>query len=174
MPAHHADTIAFHADRPPAAWEVGYFGKKGVDSHVAPKPSIGVHLSVEANDLGALAPGADVSEDVLLSIASAFDVKFNGVDVQYHELTFNESGELVIRFEEAEGAPVQFRLWKANKVGAFNKNDCPGDDCLWTRMLIPLFHNPAEPDIKWFEPTVNPDDTNCFYYLEPVLVPTPE
>jgi hypothetical protein len=85
------DFISFHAATAPAAHEIGYYGIEGngLDNHSMGKPSVGTHLSIEANalngvdafapptrwvagaqrwTLGNLAVNQSVSFDVLLSI----------------------------------------------------------------------------------------------------------
>ncbi len=49
------DTIGFHSKVAPTAFEIGHYGieANGVDNHSSGKPSDGVHLSIEANWLGA-------------------------------------------------------------------------------------------------------------------------
>lgn len=86
------DVLTLHAARPPVAWEVGYYGRVQADSHIMGKPSVGVHWSVETNaltgldyfappegryvsgalawDLGDLAPGQAVTQEVLLTVAT--------------------------------------------------------------------------------------------------------
>ena len=59
------DYIAFHSKvppigaedvtMPPRGWEVGEYGKFGIDSHVTGKPQTGGHLSVERKTLNGLA-----------------------------------------------------------------------------------------------------------------------
>jgi hypothetical protein len=87
----HSDTVALHANRAPSGWEVGRYGIEGIDSHSLNKPSVGVHLSVEAGvlsgldnfgptnhwvsgalqfELGTLAPNASTNIDFLMSIGT--------------------------------------------------------------------------------------------------------
>lgn len=89
----HDDVIAMHSTMTPSAWEVGRYGIEGIDSHVVGKPSVGVHLSIEADalsgvdlfDLGTpplwvggamrwtlpdLEPGEIYTYDVLLSLST--------------------------------------------------------------------------------------------------------
>jgi hypothetical protein len=111
----HNDMLGFHDNHTPSAWEEGYFGKKGVDSHSVGKPGVGVHLSVEANaldntdlfsppetrwvsgaqrkDLGDLAPGESVTNCVLLSIATSNSVLFAGVDIDIRSAGFTTNGK---------------------------------------------------------------------------------
>lgn len=83
------DVVAFHSRVAPSAFEIGHYGIIGTDSHDVGKPSVGTHLSIEADaltdtdffhpslrwiggaqryDLVDLAPGEDASFEVLLSI----------------------------------------------------------------------------------------------------------
>ena len=85
------DFISFHATSAPTSHEVGYYGIEGngLDNHSTGKPSVGTHLSIEANalngvdafapptrwvagaqswELGSLSSNQSVSFDVLLSI----------------------------------------------------------------------------------------------------------
>jgi hypothetical protein len=86
------DLVAFHSKIAPTAWEVGRYGDDTVDDHVSGKPSVGTHLSVEADSLSGtdffappnlwvggaqkfgvtslLTHGSSVSFDVLLSIST--------------------------------------------------------------------------------------------------------
>jgi hypothetical protein len=91
------DFISFHAATAPTAHETGYYGIEGngLDNHGTGKPSVGTHLSIEANvlngmddfkpptrwvagaqrwNLGNLAAGQSVSFDVLLSILTGTKV----------------------------------------------------------------------------------------------------
>lgn len=45
------DYISLHSSVAPSAFEIGRFGVEGTDDHVTGKPSVGTHLSIEANDL---------------------------------------------------------------------------------------------------------------------------
>ncbi len=45
------DTITFLSNVQPDGFEVGYYGKEGVDNHGIGKPSVGVHLSIESGTL---------------------------------------------------------------------------------------------------------------------------
>lgn len=53
-PVLHYDVVAQHGNVLPSAWEVGYYGMESVDDHVFGVPSVGVHLSVEADTLSNL------------------------------------------------------------------------------------------------------------------------
>lgn len=100
----HDDTIAMHSAVAPSAWEVGRYGIEGIDSHVVGKPSVGVHLSIEANalsgldffggatpplwvsgamrwDLPHLAPGEHFTYDVLLSLSTVTVPELGGASL---------------------------------------------------------------------------------------------
>lgn len=89
----HDDFLSMHSAMLPVGWEVGRYGIEGIDSHATGKPSVGVHLSVEAGILSGLdlfdmaepplwvsgamnwklpdlAPGTHTRYDVLLSIST--------------------------------------------------------------------------------------------------------
>jgi hypothetical protein len=91
----HDDVLTMHTNTAPTGDEVGYYGIEGIDDHDSAKPSIGVHLSVEAGSLdgtdaftpaelwvsGAqehtlvdIADGETAIHDILLSINSADDI----------------------------------------------------------------------------------------------------
>jgi hypothetical protein len=53
-PALHNDVVVQHANLTPDTWEVGYYGIDPIDDHSLGKPSEGVHLSVEADNLSGL------------------------------------------------------------------------------------------------------------------------
>jgi hypothetical protein len=177
----HSDTIAFHSMLLPNAWEVGYFGKKGVDSHEVGKPSVGVHLSVEANslngtdffdppedrwvsgaqrfDLGNLAAGASVTNDVLLTIQTSFVVRFAGVDIRI--LTARREGaKFILEFRELIGGPVGFILRKSTTLGTPPKE--------WTQLPIPSTIFP-QTGMRRFEIPIEANETQAFYFLDPVI-----
>lgn len=90
------DVLTLHSDLAPTDWEVGYYGQESTDSHGdLDKPTVGVHLSVEAGDLdgsdeflppepwasgaqqyslGSLNNGDSVSFEVILSLSSTTTV----------------------------------------------------------------------------------------------------
>jgi hypothetical protein len=95
------DYIGFHSSVAPTAVEIGRYGiDDGTDNHVMGKPSVGTHLSIEANnlsgndsfapaqlwvagaerwDMGPINPGETRSLDVMLSILTGWQVS-SGVD----------------------------------------------------------------------------------------------
>ncbi len=93
------DLIGFHSRIAPLAWETGSYGLESVDSHSYGKPSVGVHVSIENNNLnnsdyylppepwvaggqawglGALAPSASTSFDVILTILTGTRIDETG------------------------------------------------------------------------------------------------
>ena len=49
------DNLTFHSEVAPDIWEVGHYGKQTVDDHeTTGKPSVGVHLSIEADSLSGI------------------------------------------------------------------------------------------------------------------------
>lgn len=89
------DYIGFHSKVAPSAFEIGRYGILGIDDHETGKPSVGTHLSVEANslsnvdsfapnelwlagaqrfDLGTLNPNQSKTFDVALSILTGYQV----------------------------------------------------------------------------------------------------
>jgi hypothetical protein len=93
------DYIGFHSRVAPSAVEIGHYGIEGIDDHGVGKPSVGTHLSVEANalsgvdsfaptvrwvagaqrfELGTLAVNQSVTFDVVLSILTGYQVGGGG------------------------------------------------------------------------------------------------
>jgi hypothetical protein len=89
------DYIGFHSRIAPTAVEAGAYGTFAVDNHGIGKPSVGTHLSIEANaltgvdhyassetwvagaqrfDLGSLSAGQSANFDVALSILTGYQV----------------------------------------------------------------------------------------------------
>lgn len=178
----HDDVICFHAKTAPSAWEVGYYGRQGTDRHDVGKPSLGVHLSVEADtlsgldffdppeerwvsgaqrfDLGTLEPGAVASFDVLLTIQTSFVVKFPGVRIQVHKLEL-KGDKLLIDFSETVGGPVRFILRRSADLQKPRKE--------WEQVLIPYIVNFPKPGQNRFEAPVDSGAPRFFFMIEPVL-----
>jgi hypothetical protein len=178
----HDDVIAFHAMTTPSAWEVGYYGKQGTDRHDVGKPSVGVHLSVEADalsgrdlfdppeerwvsgaqrfELGTLDAGATVTLDVLLTIQTKFVVKFPGVNIRVHKLEF-KAGKLLIDFSETIGGPVGFILRRSPDLQKARKD--------WEQVLVPYIVNFPKPGQNRFEAPAEPNARREFFLIEPVL-----
>ena len=119
-PALLHDVLTLHANRRPAAWEVGYYGREERDSHLVGKPSVGVHWKVETNalngtdffgpaegryvsgalafDLGDLAPEQVVTQTVLLTVATWRVISLPGA-VRIPEVAMDPTGTLHIVVE---------------------------------------------------------------------------
>ena len=182
----HHDTIAFHAMMTPDAWEVGYYGKKGVDNHVVGKPSIGVHLKVEADNLdtnidyfappetrwvsgaqrfplGTLAAGATVSIDMLLTVQTTDEVAYPPVNIISHNLQMTSSNVFIIDFEETTANPVVgFVLRKSTNVDLTPLSS-------WEQVVIPRYINVPQAGWSRFYAPVDPTLPRCFYAIEPVI-----
>jgi hypothetical protein len=93
------DYIGFHSKVAPSAVEIGRYGIEGTDDHGTGKPSVGTHLSIEANaldntdsfapaerwvagaqrfDLGTLNDGQSVKFDTALTILTGWQVSGGG------------------------------------------------------------------------------------------------
>jgi len=175
----HHDTLAFHSQMPPAAWEVGYFGRKDLDSHEIGKPEIGVHLNVEADtlsgtdffeppeggwvsavqkfDLGDLPAGASVSHHLLLTVQTIDEVKFPGINIVVRNLE-RRGDHLVIEFEETIGGPLAFTLLKATTL------DVP--EWEWEWLDLPYIKDPLRPP-GWskFEVPIDESEPKAFFRI---------
>lgn len=158
------DFIAFHAAAAPTAHEIGYYGIEGngIDNHSIGKPTDGVHLSIEHDwqgapydsrqgtdsfapptrwvggaqrwELGNLAPGQEVSFDVLLSILTGtkvlpgpgstgscdggsgvpggIDYEFENVETEgtcFSDFSRPDGAELQVRIAQGEFTPFTFQ-----------------------------------------------------------------
>lgn len=177
----HHDTIAFHSQVMPAAWETGYYGRKDVDDHGLGKPGIGVHLKVEANalsgldffqppeggwvsgaqrfDLGNLAAGASVTHDVLFTVQSTEDTKSAGVNIVIHNLQ-RTGGKFLIDFEETNGAPLGFILRKST--------DVTKPFAQWEALALPYTVDSPRPGWNRFEVDVNASEPKAFFRIQAV------
>ena len=181
----HSDTLTFHAQMTPSAWEAGYYGKRGVDSHVVGKPSTGVHLKVEANnlntnidyfapaetrwvsgaqrfELGSLSAGGSVTLDVLLSLQTSYVVAFPGVNVVIRGLHKTTTNTFIIDFQEMIGGPVGFTLLRSTNV-----NLTPVS--AWEQVPIPYFINVPQPGWRRYVAPVDPALPRCFYLIQPFI-----
>ena len=156
------DFIGFHASVAPSRYEIGYYGIEGngVDNHSTGKPSEGVHFSIENNwlsapyssrlgtdsfapatrwvsgaqrwNLGALAAGASLSHDVVLSLVTGTKVTTGtgssggcnggasvpgGLDYQFDDVT--SAGSCFAEFSKADNAELAVRI-AAGEFGSFN------------------------------------------------------
>jgi hypothetical protein len=173
----HHDTITLHSKVQPSAWETGYYGKLGVDDHIEGKPSIGVHLKVEANnlnnldffeppegqwvggaqryDLGNLAANASATIDVLFTIHTTTEVKSAGGDVKVSNLQKMANGNLRLEFKESTGNPFFFILHKSTDPAA-----------LWMPQPLEFNFSPQTPGIFWFEIPIVPSEPRAFYRVQ--------
>ena len=179
----HSDVIAFHARMAPSAWEVGYYGKKPTDSHVVGKPSVGVHLKVEADtlngtdffeppekrwvsgaqrfELGTLEAGASTTIDVLMSIQTSFQVRFSGVNVVVHKAQIT-GNKLIIDFQETIGGPIGFILRRSSSL-------TPTPDTPWEQVPLPYIINVPQPGWNRFEIPIDPTLPQFFFLVEPLI-----
>jgi len=150
----HDDIVAMHAMAVPTAIECGYYGVEGVDDHIDGKPSVGVHLSVEAGSLNGvddfdppderwvsgamcfalpnLADGASASLSVLLSIRSESTLVAPAPSIEVLAVERDED-ELVLDFQETTAAPLDgFVLWRSADPGAAFPE-------MWQQLAIPRF-----------------------------------
>ena len=178
----HHDTIAMHSQILPAAWEVGYYGKKGVDSHTVGKPPVGVHLKVEANSLNnldffqpaekgyvsgamqfnttSLAAGASITHDVLFTVQTTGEVKFSGAKVVVRD--FKKSGNnFLLDFQETVGGPLGFILHKSSNLAL------PLDQ--WETLALPYTIDFPQPGWRRFQIPFNAAERKAFYRIEAVI-----
>jgi hypothetical protein len=179
------DTVCMHAMDVPAEIECDYYGKEGVDSHEEGKPSVGAHLSVEANDLndvdffdppeqrwvsGAmcfdfpdLAMGESHDITVLLSIRSVATFAAPAPNVRILDARI-EGTDYIIEFEETTGAPVDGFLLRTSKdmSGSF-----PMD---WPSLPIPRFIDVPYPGASRYTIPIDLDtNPSCFFVVQPFL-----
>jgi hypothetical protein len=179
----HEDIITMHARRAPSAWETGYYGIGGIDSHVFGKPGEGVHLSVEGNalsgldffappeeewvsgaqrfDLGTLAVGASVEMDMLLSIQTSSEVLFPAPRIEIVRLAV-ENNLLRIRFKASSEAPLDFMLLKSDELA-------PLFSLEWEWLFVEWTEDPADPEIKIFDVPFSPESPVMFFAIYPIL-----
>lgn len=179
----HHDVVAFHARQQPAAWEVGYYGRRGADSHAKGKPSIGVHWSVEADalsgrdffaapeerwvsgaqrfDFGTIPAGGAVTLEVLLSIQTSFDVRAAGVVLEFLKLAL-VNGQYRIEFREPQGLPVSFLLYESPVLQPFN-------EWTWTQVPVPAVLDSQRPGVMYFEVPTDVHASQRFYLIRPVF-----
>ena len=181
----HLDTIAMHAQNMPSSHEVGYFGKEGVDDHRNGKPSVGVHLSVEAKalsgedffeppegrwvsgamcfDLPDLLPGASAERDVLLSLSTVSTLRFPAPDIHIFTSEFNGDGDFVLEFEDRKEVPVDgYILFKSTDLSG------PFPDA-WTQLALPRLIDAPHPGASRFTIPIDPGSKRCFFVIQPVF-----
>jgi hypothetical protein len=178
----HHDTITLHSKVQPTAWETGYYGKIGVDDHTEGKPSIGVHLKVEANnlnnldffepseggwvagaqryDLGNLAANASATMDVLFSLHTNSEVKFAAADVRVRSFQKMANGKLRLEFQETTGGPLAFILHKTTDVTRPE---------LWMPQPLAYNFSPQTSGIFWFDIPIVSGEPRAFYKVQAVV-----
>jgi hypothetical protein len=179
----HHDTITLHSKVQPSAWEAGYYGKMGgVDDHVEGKPSVGVHLSVEANnlnnvdyfeppegqwvggaqryELGNLASNASVTFDVLFTIHTTTEVTSGGANVKVRSLQKIPNNKLRLEFEETTGGPFAFILFKSTNVTT--------PAVQWLPQSLPYNFSAQTPGIFWFEIPIAANEPRAFFRVQAV------
>ena len=180
----HFDTIALHAKVMPAAYEVGYYGRKGVDNHIIGKPGVGVHWSVETNflhntdsfsppetrwvsgalrfDLGTLAAGATFTQDVLLSVKST-------------EVVVYPPPHIVIQNSQVKGDRflIDFQDTTANPLLAFilrkSTNVTLKPATAWEQVFIPYTNNVPQTGWKRFGAPFDPAVPRSFYLIQSII-----
>lgn len=180
----HSDIITFHEKVLPHSYEVGYFGKKGVDDHFFGKPSVGVHWSVETNLLhntdffsppekhwvsgaqcftnGTLAAGATYTNEVLLSLKSTSVVAYPPLNIRIRN-TKVQGNKFLIDFQDTTGNPaVGFILRKSTNVNTPARST-------WEQVPIPYFINLPQAGWNRFEAPFDPTARKTFFTIQAVV-----
>ena len=184
----HSDIISFHSMVAPVDWENGLYGQPSTDDHFDGKPSVGVHYSVEADDLdetvdvftapegrwvsgaqkfelGALAPDATVSITMLLTIQSNPYIVSQGVDVRILNMQLDGT-TLTIEFQEVANEEVLF------SYGLYQTSDLANPD--WQQVFIPYNIQTINNVTTYsFETTVDLGNSQTFFRIEARPVSTP-
>ena len=181
---HHRDVIGFHARVAPTAWEVGYYGKEGTDSHEVGKPSVGVHLKVEADNLnstdyfsppeerwvsgaqrfnlGNLVPGAAATIDVLFSLQTISVNLGPPIDLRIRQ-TQVVGTKCLLDFEETTGNSkvIGYQVFKTAHLGT------P------VGSMISLLHvdTPNKPGWKRIEIPYSPTESRAFFIIKARFFP---
>lgn len=183
----HADTVCMHAMDLPSAFECGYYGKKPADDHRVGKPSIGTHLSVEADSLNGvdffepsqtpqswvsgamcfnfpnLAAGATHEITVLLTIRTESVVVAPPPEIKIID-TFIDGSDFVLDFEETTGAPLDGFLLRSSKD---MMGDFPAD---WPQLLVPRTIGLPYPGASRYRIPINLlVNPKCFYRIQPFI-----
>lgn len=178
------DVLTLHADRPPAAWETGYYGRWDQDSHITGKPSVGVHWSVETNalsfrdwfeppegryvsgalafDLGDLEPGQGASCTFLLTVATW---RIRMLPVRLHAVGLEDSNLLTLSAEP--GVAEAARLGLATSA-VLTTNLSNVWRPVWRAACVP---DPVRPGCSMFQVPLEPDRPVGFYRVETWLAP---
>lgn len=180
----HTDTLSVVFDTAPSGVELGLYGRKDVDNHVVGKPSVGVHLSVEANslngtdyfnpgstgwvsgavsfNLGSLSPGQSVSLKALLAIKTTYTVEYPPLNLVNRGLKVSGNNFLIDFQETTQNPVVGFALLKSTTLSTPTKN--------WEQVPIPYFKD--IPLLGWnrFQAPYNPADKQLFFLIRPVII----
>lgn len=184
----HSDIISFHSMVAPVDWENGLYGQPSTDDHFDGKPSVGVHYSVEADDLdetmdeftasegrwvsgaqkfalGSLAPDASVAITMMLTIQSNPQVHSDGIQVRFTDMQLDGT-TLKIYFDEVANPDVNFFY------SIYETSDLSNP--VWQQLFISLIGEFIDSKIVYhYEITVDPMDTETFYRIEARPVATP-
>jgi len=178
------DTLSFLSHTMPAMVEVGLFGASNTDSHLTNKPSLGTHLSVEANSLnnndqvytnkdawvsgamsfnfGTLAPGAMTNIDFLIAVNSVFTEVYPPVNIVIHSAHLS-GGNFIIDFEETTGNPlVGFSLRSTDQLDDMKVRD-------WNILPYPYFINVPIPGRNRYTIPFDPMAPRRFFVVDPVI-----
>jgi len=178
----HKDTIAFHSKVLPSAYEVGYYGKQGVDDHIIGKPSVGVHWSVETNALhntdyfvpselrwvsgaqcitnGTLGPGASFTNEFLLTVKSTSSFAYSGANVVVRGVS-RSGTNMNIDFQETVGAPVGFLLLKSTNLTSAMTN--------WETLPLPYYIDFPQAGWNRFEVPVDKKEPRAFFRIQSLI-----
>ncbi len=178
----HKDTLAFHSKVQPSAYEVGYYGKQGVDDHIIGKPSVGVHWSVETNALhntdfftpselrwvsgaqcitnGTLGPGASFTNEFLLTVKSTSSFAFSGANVVVRGVS-RSGTNMNIDFQETVGGPVGFLLLKSTNLTSAMTN--------WETLSLPYYIDFPQAGWNRFEVPVDKKEPRAFFRIQSLI-----
>jgi len=181
----HRDKIGFHSMLMPTTWEVGYYGKEGVDDHMIGKPSVGVHLKVEMDtlntnvdnftppethwvsgaerlSLNTLAAGGTTNLDFLLSLSTTSTVAYPPLNIIIRNVQV-KTNKVLIDFQETTSNPqVGFILRKSTNV-----NQTPITS--WEQVFIPYIINFPQAGWNRFEALYSPTVPRCFFRVEAII-----
>lgn len=166
------------------------------------KPGIGVHLNVEANaldgtdffsppetrwvsgaqrfDLPDITAGAMTSMDVPLTIETSFARKASVQEVQLQAAFVTPQNKLRIEFldniQAGEPIPIGFTLFTNTELVPFfdpNNPVVPGNGWMPVNPPPPVFSNPQNPRLRWFEIDAPTGGGDSFYSVTAILDNSP-
>jgi len=140
-PVMHSDVVGLHASLPPNAWEVGYYGMEPFDDHITEKPSVGVHLSVEADALSGVDDFAPAEKWVSGAVRQAIGTLAPNASTTLEYL-------MTVR-TDSSGVPLRISR--------------SGNDAVLSWPVV-------VGDIFWLSESDNITSTNWDYVFEPVVV----